>query len=70
VKSAADSIKNNEKLKEGLVTAKEKAAAGYATAAIKAGELKDSAAVNAAALREQNYHGKLYENVGAAFGSA
>lgn len=41
-----------------------------ATAAEKAGQLKESAVTNAAALKEQNYHGKLYENVGAAMGSA
>ena len=70
VKSAADSIKNNEQLKESLARAKERAAASLASASEKAGQLKESAVVNAQSLKEKNYHGKLYENIGAAMGTA
>ena len=67
---AAESIKNNEDLKQKLKTAKEKAASGIAYAKESSSYAAERFKENANTLYEKNYHGQLAEGIGQAYTSA
>jgi hypothetical protein len=69
-KSTAESIKNNENLKQSLANAKEKSYNGFVSAQAMAGTAATSMKDNANTLMEKNYHGQLAEGVGKAMTNA
>lgn len=69
-KETAESIKNNEELKQKLKNAKSSAASGLSSAGTMAGQAASSVSSKAQNLREKNYHGQLAEGIGAAMTNA
>ena len=67
---AAESIKNNEQLKESLKNAKEKAAQGLQAAKEGAYSASEKLKENANTLYEKNYHGQFKEGMSSAYQSA
>ena len=67
---AAESIKNNEELKQKLRTAKDKAASGIAYAKESSYSAAEKFKENANTLYEKNYHGQLADGIGQAYSSA
>ena len=67
---AAESIKNNEELKQKLRNAKEKASSGLQYAKESSYSAAEKMKVNANNLYEKNYHGQLAVGIGNAYTSA